>query len=37
MAVKSIDSTKKCNIYSNFTLSNDDVSVVSLVYTPLMG
>ncbi|MCI5582915.1 MAG: DnaD domain protein [Anaeroplasma sp.] len=37
MAVKSIDSTKKFNIYSNFTLSNDDVSVVSLLYTPLMG
>ena len=37
MAVKSIDSNSKFNIYSSFTLSNDDVSVVSLLYAPLMG
>ena len=37
MAVKSVDSKSKFNIYSSFTLSNDDVSVVSLLYAPLMG
>lgn len=32
-----LDSNSKFNIYSSFTLSNDDVSVISLLYTPLMG
>lgn len=32
-----LDSYSKFNIYSSFTLSNDDVSVVSLLYAPLMG
>ncbi len=31
------DSTSQFNIYSSFTLSNDDVNVVSLLYAPLMG
>ncbi len=31
------DSSSKFNIYSSFTLSNDDVNVVSLLYAPLMG
>lgn len=37
MATKAIDSNSKFNIYSSFTLSNDDVAVISLLYTPLMG
>ena len=37
MATKSVDSKSKFNIYSSFTLSNDDVAVISLLYTPLMG
>ena len=37
MATKALDSKSKFNIYSSFTLSNDDVSVISLLYTPLMG
>lgn len=37
MATKAIDSKTKFNIYSSFTLSNDDVAVVSLLYAPLMG
>ena len=37
MAAKSIDSESKFNIYSSFTLSNDDLAVVSLLYAPLMG
>jgi replication initiation and membrane attachment protein len=37
MATKSVDSKSKFNIYSSFTLSSDDVSVVSLLYAPLMG
>ena len=37
MANKTIDSKSKFNIYSSFTLSNDDVSVVSLLYAPLIG
>lgn len=37
MATKSVDSKSKFNIYSSFTLSSDDVSVISLLYTPLMG
>lgn len=37
MAAKTIDSRSKFNIYSSFTLSNDDVAVVSLLYAPLMG
>lgn len=32
-----LDSSSKFNIYSSFTLSNDDVSVLSLLYGPLMG
>ncbi len=32
-----LDSNSKFNIYSSFTLSNDDVNVISLLYTPLMG
>ncbi len=36
MATK-FDSTSQFNIYSSFTLSNDDVNVVSLLYAPLMG
>ena len=36
MATK-FDSASQFNIYSSFTLSNDDVSVVSLLYAPLMG
>lgn len=31
------DSSSQFNIYSSFTLSNDDVNVVSLLYAPLMG
>ena len=31
------DSNSQFNIYSSFTLSNDDVNVVSLLYAPLMG
>ena len=31
------DSASQFNIYSSFTLSSDDVSVVSLLYAPLMG
>lgn len=37
MATKAIDASTKFNIYSSFTLSNDDVAVISLLYTPLMG
>ncbi|MBE6137377.1 MAG: hypothetical protein E7176_03175 [Erysipelotrichaceae bacterium] len=37
MATKAIDSNLKFNIYSGFTLSNDDVATVSLLYAPLMG
>ena len=37
MATKAVDSNSKFNIYSSFTLSNDDVAVISLLYTPLMG
>ena len=37
MATKAIDSNSKFNIYSSFTLSNDDVAAVSLLYAPLMG
>lgn len=37
MATKAIDSSLKFNIYAGFTLSNDDVAAVSLLYTPLMG
>lgn len=37
MAAKTIDGRLKFNIYSSFTLSNDDVAVVSLLYAPLMG
>ena len=35
--MKSLDRKSKFNIYSGFTLSNDDVSVISLLYTPLIG
>lgn len=34
---KSLDSNSKFNIYSSFTLSNDDVATLSLLYTPLIG
>ncbi len=37
MAIKSVDNNSKFNIYSSFTLSNDDVAVLSLLYAPLMG
>lgn len=37
MATKAIDSKTKFNIYSSFTLSSDDVAVISLLYAPLMG
>ncbi len=37
MATKAVDSKTKFNIYSSFTLSNDDVAVISLLYAPLMG
>ena len=37
MAAKLLDSTSKFNIYSSFTLSNDDVAAVSLLYGPLIG
>ncbi|MBO5711697.1 MAG: hypothetical protein J6R47_02560, partial [Acholeplasmatales bacterium] len=37
MEKKSLDKNSKFNIYSTFTLSNDDVSVLSLLYTPLIG
>lgn len=37
MTNKSLDSKSKFNIYSSFTLSNDDVNVVSLLYAPLIG
>lgn len=32
-----LDSTSKFNIYSSFTLSSDDINVVSLLYAPLIG
>lgn len=32
-----IDGNQKLNIYSSFTLSNDDVASVSLLYAPLIG
>lgn len=35
--MKTLDRKSKFNIYSGFTLSNDDVSVISLLYTPLIG
>ncbi len=35
--MKALDRKSKFNIYSGFTLSNDDVSVISLLYTPLIG
>lgn len=35
--MKSLDSKSKFNIYSSFTLSNDDVNVLSLLYAPLIG
>lgn len=37
MAAKLLDSNSKFNIYSSFTLSNDDVAAVSLLYGPLIG
>lgn len=37
MATKAVDETTKFNIYSSFTLSSDDVAVLSLLYAPLMG
>ena len=37
MEKKSLDKNSKFNIYSTYTLSNDDVSVLSLLYTPLIG
>lgn len=37
MATKAVDSNTKFNIYSSFTLSSDDVAVISLLYAPLMG
>ena len=37
MATKAVDSKSKFNIYSSFTLSNDDVAVISLLYAPLIG
>lgn len=35
--MESLDSKSKFNIYSSFTLSNDDVNVLSLLYAPLIG
>ncbi len=35
--MKSLDMKSKFNIYSSFTLSNDDVSTISLLYAPLIG
>lgn len=37
MEKKSLDKNSKFNIYSTYTLSNDDVSVLSLLYAPLIG
>ena len=37
MAIKAVDGNSKLNIYASFTLSNDDVSALSLLYAPLIG
>ncbi len=37
MAAKTVDSKSQFNIFSSFTLSNDDVAVMSLLYAPLIG
>ena len=37
MEKKSLDINSKFKIASTFTLSNDDVSVLSLLYAPLIG
>ena len=37
MEVKSIEPSSKLNIYTSFSLSNDDVQTLSLLYAPLIG
>ena len=37
MSPSLINEKSKFNIYANFSLSSDDVSVISLLYAPLMG
>lgn len=34
---KALDSNSKFNIYASFTLSNDDINTMSLLYAPLIG